>query len=321
MARRDVATLQRAEQLDLVVAGDAQGVTGRDHAHGEPQHLGGRRPPVDEVPEEHHPPPVGMGGVRPVCGDLVAEDTEELAQLGGAPVDVADDVEGAVVVAPVVPGALALDGRRLDLVDAVEHRHAVEALAPEPPKRAAQLGGLAPHDVRAEGAVIAPGVALDADLWRDVEHDRGGEHVVVLGQADQLASSLGLHARRVDDRKPASLEALAGDEVKHLERSRRRGLVVLVVADEPAAEVRGHDLGGEEVLGGEARLPRAARADEHHQAQPWDANDHRENTAICVGAPYESSSGPIPESATVYPWRSATPTHHSANSARVHSKR
>src|SRR5205085_2092984 len=53
---RDVPSLQGAQQLGLMVAGDAQGVAGVDHAHHEAQHRGRRRAAVDEVADEEGPP-------------------------------------------------------------------------------------------------------------------------------------------------------------------------------------------------------------------------------------------------------------------------
>jgi hypothetical protein len=93
-------------ELVLVVARDAQGVAGADHAHDQAQHPGAVRPAVDEISDEHRPATVGVGGVdRPallVADELVAELGEQLLELGAAAVDVADDVERAGVVAPVV---------------------------------------------------------------------------------------------------------------------------------------------------------------------------------------------------------------------------
>jgi len=80
---------------------------------------------------------------------------------------------------------------------------------------------------------------------------------MLAGQFDERPARLRLHARRVDHRQPARGEPLARDVVQHVERVRSGGLVVLVVRDEPAAEVRGDDLGRLEMPGGERRLPRS----------------------------------------------------------------
>ena len=53
-----------ADQLVLVVAGQAERVAGGDHAHDQPQHAGGVRTAVDEVAEEDRAPSVGRYGVH-----------------------------------------------------------------------------------------------------------------------------------------------------------------------------------------------------------------------------------------------------------------
>ena len=145
---------------------------------------------------------------------------------------------------------------------------------PSPRSAAAELAALAAEHVRAEVPVRAAGVALGAELLRQVEHDRDRQHVVLAGQHDQLAAGFGLHVGGVDDGQPAGCQPLAGDELQHLERGRRGGLVVLVVGDQAAAEVRGDHLGRLEVRPGERRLARAGHADQHDQAQLGDAQVH-----------------------------------------------
>ena len=55
--------LQRADQLVLVVAGDAQRVPGADHAHHQPQHAGRVGAAVDQVADEDRAAAVGVAGV------------------------------------------------------------------------------------------------------------------------------------------------------------------------------------------------------------------------------------------------------------------
>ena len=100
-----VAAAQRAQQLVLVVTGDAEGVTGADHPHDEPQHTGCVGAAVDEVPDEHRPPlgmPRADRSAVLVAGDRVAEFGEQRLQLRAAAVDVADDVERPGLVPQVV---------------------------------------------------------------------------------------------------------------------------------------------------------------------------------------------------------------------------
>ena len=150
---------------------------------------------------------------------------------------VADDVERAVVVAAVGPQADALDRRVVDLVGRAQHVDVTEALALEVADRLAQQAALLADGVGADAAVGAGAGALEAQLGRDVEHDRHGQHVVLTGEADQRCSGVALHAGRVDDGEPARLEALAGDVAKDVEGGGGGHLIVLVVGDEQAAEI------------------------------------------------------------------------------------
>ncbi len=268
----DLAAVQVAAELVLVVAGDAQGVAGGDHAHGQAQHAGAVGAPVDEVADEDDGAPLGVGGVHGPAGVVahegVAEGGEQALQLGAAAVDVADDVEGAGEVAQVVEPALPDDLRRLHLVGAAQDVHGAEALALEVAQGAAQLALVALDDAAREGgAVGAGGVALGADALGDVEDDRDGQHVVLARQADELLAGVGLDVGGVDDGQPAGGQALADDVVQDVEGVLAGALVVLVVADQAAAEVGGDGLGGLEVPGGEGGLAGAGGADEDHERQ------------------------------------------------------
>ncbi len=173
------------------------------------------------------------------------------------------------------------------------------------------------HDVAGHArAVGAGGVARLADLFRQVEHDRDGQHVVLAGQLDELLAALGLHVGGVDDGEPARGEPLAGDVVQDVEGVTAGALVVLVVGDQPPAEVGGDDLGRLEVPAGERGLARAAGADEDDEGQVGHGQCARGtghaafssfvvpgavvivNTAICVGGPTSGSSGPTGTNST-----------------------
>ena len=176
--------------------------------------------------------------------------------------DVADDVEGTVIVPSVVPQRLAFEGGRLDLLFAGEHEDPVEALSTKPPQRPAQLRLLVAQHVRAELSVRARSVAVGAHPLGHVEDDGHGQDVVLFGQADETASGLDLDVGGVDDREAPGIEALPGDEVQHVEGGVGGRLVVLVVADQPPTEIGREHLGGQEVAGGEGRLARPGHADE-----------------------------------------------------------
>lgn len=129
--------------------------------------------------------------------------------------DVADDVEGAGEVGQVVEPLLGADLGALDLLHAPQDVHLSEPLALQVAQRAAEFADVALDDAaRHVGAVGAGGVALGAHVLRHVQHDRDGQHVVPLGEFDQLAATLLLNAGGVHDGPPARREPLARDVVQ-----------------------------------------------------------------------------------------------------------
>lgn len=89
-----VLAVQLAQELHLVVAGNAQRALGLDHLHHHAQHAGNVGPAIDEIAEEHCLAPAGVTPRRAV----VTEPVEERGQLFATAVNVADDVELAVLV-------------------------------------------------------------------------------------------------------------------------------------------------------------------------------------------------------------------------------
>ena len=120
---RDLHVLapQLAHQLHVVVAGHAERRSGLDHAHHQPQHVGNLRPAVHQVAEEDR-----LATLRRMVDAEIRSPSrsstgrsraaQQLAKLVEAAVDVADDVERAVLVLAVVPQRLALDLAAVDLL-------------------------------------------------------------------------------------------------------------------------------------------------------------------------------------------------------------
>ncbi len=230
---------------------------------------------------------VDRAGVEPGAlaslRDLVAERREQLLQLVGAAVDVADDVERPVEVLLVVPERLALD---LDAVDVLglEHPDVAEALAPETLDRALEVQPLAAQDVRPELAVGPLPVALLADPLRDVEHDRDRQHVVLARERDERLPRVLLDVRGVDDRQPAGGEPLA---------RRRSGATsnASPVADwsfsssETSPRKKSDDMisVGLKCARANVDLPEPVVPDEDDERQLREVDLHRLKTAIWVG--------------------------------------
>ena len=167
-----------------------------------------------------------------------------------------------------------------------------EALALERPERAVQLLHLLSDDVRAEVTVFARLVAVVADALRHVEDHRHRQDMELASERDGVLARLGLDVGGVDDRDPSGRQALLRDVVQDVEGIVGRGLVVLVVRDQASALVGRENLGRLEVLAREARFPAPRRPHEHDEREFRDLDPHWENTAICVGAPSCSSTGP-----------------------------
>ena len=127
----DLPAAQGADQLVLVVAGHAERVARADHAHDQPQHARRVRPAVDQVADEDRAAVRVAGAGRPARARPGLIDVAELGQqglqLGGAAVDVADDVERPGLVAQVVEEPGAGDRRGGDLLLAVQDVDGPEA--------------------------------------------------------------------------------------------------------------------------------------------------------------------------------------------------
>jgi hypothetical protein len=158
---------------------------------------------------------------------------------------------------------------------------------------AAQLAALARHHMAGQVAVGPRGVARDRHRLRHVEHDGHGQHVLVLGELDELGARPRLHVGGVHDREQAAPQPRTDDVVQEVEGVGGGRLVVLVVGDDRAAVVRGDHLGRPEMPAGEVRLARPGHADQDDEARLGDPQlGHRMNTPIWVGAPTSGSSSP-----------------------------
>jgi hypothetical protein len=263
--------LQRADELRLVVPRHRQGMPRAHHPHRQSQHARSVRPAVDEVAEEDRAAALGVRGVDRatlhIALDHVAELREQRLELAPAPVDITDRVEGTALLTAVVEQRLTDERRLRDRLHPGEHVDLPEALLAEVPHRPAQLVLLTLDDGRAERAVLADLVALDADALRDVEHHGDGEDVVVARQIDQRLARGRLDVGRVDDRQEPGVQAACGDIAECCEGVGAGGLVVLVVGDEPTEEVTRQGLEPTEMRGGEGRLAGPAHADEDHKRQ------------------------------------------------------
>ena len=161
----DVAPFELPLQLDVVVAGHAEGGAGLRHRHHRLQGVDDAWPAVHEVADED-----GLSACR-VCPrtavvPLVPELLQQLFELVAAAVHVADDVERPGLALAVVPERLPLDDGRIDFFLRLEHVDVAKAFASEAAQRTMQLAPLVPNDVRAEVAVRPRTIAFVADAFR-----------------------------------------------------------------------------------------------------------------------------------------------------------
>ena len=267
-----VASSERLEEFDLVVAGHADGRTGLDHAHRGRQHRRRGRTSIHQVAQEHRRATLGMGEHARRRIGAIPEQAEQFDQLVVASVDIADQIEGAMFVGAIGPCRLSRDVGGVDRLDTLQDEDPTEPLPLEPVDRLAELRALPADHVRPEGPIGTAGVALLAEPLGDVQHDRDRQHVMASRQFHQGLASMSLDVRGIDHGDPAEAEANPGDVMQHVERLRRHRLVVVVVRHQGPTEVGAEDLGGREMPGGERRLARAAEAYEHDQGERGQAD-------------------------------------------------
>ena len=103
------------QQLHIVIAGNAQRGTGLDHAGHKPKDRHDVRAAIDQIAEKYGLTP--GGGCDPNIGavllDGVAEGRQQFPQFIEAAVNIANDVERAMLMAPIRPHRLPLDRKSL----------------------------------------------------------------------------------------------------------------------------------------------------------------------------------------------------------------
>ena len=142
-----------------------------------------------------------------------------------------------------------------------------EALPLQPASERSHLAPLLTNHMRAEVPVGSSTVALLAELLRQVEYDGHRQHVDSRASSTSGLRASGCDIRGVYHCQIAARQALGRDGVQDLEGVLGGRLVVFIVGDEPAAEIRGEHFGRLEVLPCKARLARTRRADEYHERQ------------------------------------------------------
>ncbi len=108
--------------------------------------------------------------------------------------------------------------------------------------------------MRAEIAVWTLLIACFAKLLREIEHNRHRQAVVFACQREQRLAGFGFDIGSIDDGQSTSSQAPGGDEVQHRESVVGGALIIFVVRDQAATEVRREHLGSLKVSVGKGGL-------------------------------------------------------------------
>jgi hypothetical protein len=111
-------------------------------------------------------------------------------------------------------------------------------------------------DVAAEIAVGTGLVPIAANSLLQIEDDCNRKAMILARESYQRLPRFGLNIGRVDHGQAAGGKPFAGNELKHLESIFGGRLVVLVVADQPAAEIGRQHLGRFEMTASKGRFAR-----------------------------------------------------------------
>ena len=129
---------ERPQELDLVIPRYTQRMSRRGHGHGHTEHVRYARSPINEIAEKDDPAPgrrrdpvVRRAGGVALHGHGVAEAREQGAEFVETSVDIADNVEWAVLGAAIGPEPLPFDGSCLDLLRRRERIDKSEAFSLE----------------------------------------------------------------------------------------------------------------------------------------------------------------------------------------------
>src|SRR5262249_55113146 len=133
---------------------------------------------------------------------------EELLDLGGASVNVADDIERPMVELAVVPQRLSLDRNLGDLGFRLEHMQVTKSFPLKTAQRSLELAPLLTNHVCAKGAIRASLVPGFAHSLRQIENDCDGQHVIPARQLDQRLACFRLDVGGVDDGQQSARQAL-----------------------------------------------------------------------------------------------------------------
>ena len=113
-----------------------------------------------------------------------------------------------------------------------------ESFALQSPQGPPQLLRLVPDHMWSEVSIGTASIALLAQLLREIEDKRDRQNMKFARQFDKRFARVRLNIGRIDYRESAPRQPLPRDEMQNLERITGGRLIVLIVGNQAAAEVR-----------------------------------------------------------------------------------
>jgi hypothetical protein len=197
---------------------------GRCHAHRYTQGIRRVRPPVGEIAYEDHFPVLGRyDSDRPVTAviapyNAIAELGQKSLELIGAAMNVADDVEGTMIIALVCPEGLTRDYGGFDALDTGKLPDRTETLALKATETSAHFRHHPLHHLHSKSAVRPRLVTLDANVDTGIKHNGDGQGVPLPSQRDPALTIRRAHIGGVDNSQLPVFQPLAGDLAYQVER-------------------------------------------------------------------------------------------------------
>src|SRR4029077_20282406 len=128
---------QLLKQLHVMVAGNTDCGSGCDHPHYESQYLGNLRAPIYQITKEDCLSPLGHPDLMPIAVllDRITKGRHQFQEFIEASMNIADDVEGPVLISAIRPHRLPHDFQSFQLLGSLKDVNSPKALAFEPSKR------------------------------------------------------------------------------------------------------------------------------------------------------------------------------------------
>src|SRR5262245_26844825 len=166
-------------------------------------------------------------------------------------------------------------------------------------QRAPQLLALVADDVRPKGALRTLAVALLTELLGQVEHDGYWQTVILTRQRYERLARLRLDIRGIHDREAPSRQALGSDEAQDFKGVPGSCLVVFIIRDQAAADIRREDFGRPKMPPSKGGFPGAGGTDKNNESQlgngectRWHAGDFS-HVCLPLTAPVTDEITPV----------------------------